>query len=73
MTREQKKTKLGNALKQYRGRINPGTGKWIRPPDPSARRRVERWLTELGLSGAALAKIDGFKTFGEYRDWIKTI
>lgn len=63
MTRTQKIRKLASAIKDYRGAYNPGTGKWIRGPQPSALPRITAWLSRLDADiPSALAKIDGFET-----------
>lgn len=73
MTRYEKLHKLSNAIKEYRGKKNEATGKWIDQPKPSARKRVERWLAELGMNPASeIQRIDGFKTYAEFFTWIKS-
>jgi hypothetical protein len=72
LTREQKKKKLGNAIKEYRG--STVDGKWVQHPRPAARLRIHHWLEALGLDVAgSLTMIDNFKTHQEYRDWIKQL
>ena len=74
MSKNEKLHKLANAIREYRGARNAAHGKWIRPPKPVARRRVERWLGELGLDVAgSMVRIDAFETAGEFQDWVRGI
>jgi hypothetical protein len=75
MTRANKIRKLGNAIREYRGRYHGDSGKWIDPPKPTAYSRILHWLGELKLPdiNAALDKIDNFKTFDEMRQWLSAL
>lgn len=71
MSKNEKLHKLANAIREYRGARSEAHGKWIRPPNPAARGRVERWLGELGLDVAgSMARIDAFETAGEFQAWV---
>lgn len=71
MTRQQKISKLGNAIKDYRGAYVPDSGKWVRAPDRRALDRVTVWLRRLHLDVAGSMKfIDEFHSFGEFNKWI---
>lgn len=73
MTRNDRLHKLGNAIREYRG-AKGVHGKWIRPPNPGAQARVERWLAELGLDVTThMAAIDGFKTREEFDAWMRSL
>lgn len=71
MSRNDKLHKLGNAVREWRGRYDARKKRWLVPPKESARERVIRWLTDLGLdvlpSLAFLAKV---KTEREFNAWI---
>jgi hypothetical protein len=77
MTREERKQKLANAIKTYRGSYDEKTGKWIRPPQISKRRHIVNWLTRLGRSreqmNADAVAIDAFKNHDEFSKWMETI
>lgn len=47
MTRTERKHKLANAIKDFRGSYHESSGKWIRSPKHSALPRVCKWLQEL--------------------------
>lgn len=74
MTRDEKKSKLANAIREYRGCTYGIGGPWKRRPVPSARSRVLRWLTKLGLGLAiSMERIDNFKTMEEFQSWMQTL
>jgi len=74
MTRTQKIQKLANAIKDYLGAYHANSGKWIRPPHPTAIGRVCSWLDKLKIEReSALAKIHEFHNVGEFNDWIRTL
>lgn len=71
MTRGQRLSKLGNAIREYRGRYYESTGKWIQRPKPTVRPKIEKWLKSLGLDvDESMKAIDGFKNFPEYHAWM---
>lgn len=75
MTHSEKIGKLARAIRDYRGAYNEQTGKWLpnRTPNPSARVRVEKWLTRISLSIGEMARIDAFKTQEQFRLWLNTL
>ena len=74
MSRNEKIQKLGRAIREYRGARSPYDAVWTRTPVPRARKRVERWLAELGQDVAkSMAAIDGFKRIEEFNAWIRTL
>jgi hypothetical protein len=75
MNRNEKLRKLGNAIREYRGRWNSVTGKWINPPKPEKEERIFHWLTQLNVPEPipAMADIQEFKTFEEMRAWMNTL
>jgi hypothetical protein len=74
MTRTARISKLSHAIRDYRGIYNRETGKWITPPQPAAKARVERWLISLRLDvPKTLETIDGFKTGDEFRAWLRKL
>lgn len=74
MTRAERIRKLGNAIKRYRGRYHPTTGKWIEAPQLSAKQDVRRWAESLGLNpNDTVVAVDGFKSFPEMRSWMQAL
>lgn len=78
MNRNEKISKLANAIRRYRGisqPIQPGKPvEWIVSPKIADRAFVVRWLTELGLPvPETLAKIEAFNQIDDFNDWIKTL
>lgn len=74
MKRHEKIHKLANAIKEYRGRYNEKTGKWIQPPKPSVKARVILGFERLGINKEpAMKAVDGFKNFNEFHKWISAI
>jgi hypothetical protein len=73
MNRNEKLKKLGNAIKGYRGLKDPKSGAWQVTPKPADRARVLRWAGELKLPADTLAKVNAFKSVGEYSAWIKSL
>ena len=83
MTRNERIHKLSNAIKEYRGTFDPRTGKWIWPPKIQKRAVIVKWHRTLREPTAPsrqaaieqvakdAAAIDGFKTYDEFRAWIK--
>lgn len=75
MTRQEKVRKLANAVKAYKGICNnvpreDKNFKWIVAPDKNALTRALIWADKLGIT-LAKQRIDDFKTFGEFNNWIK--
>lgn len=83
LTRNERITKLGRAIRRYRGEYRPSeqvTGKpvkWLTPPDPSAYDDIFKWMTSLGYTlqdiTAAMVKIDAFKNHEEFGEFMKGI
>jgi hypothetical protein len=75
MTRNQKLTKLGNAIREYRGVYSAHTGKWRRPPKPEKVEGILKWLERLGIPEPIplLSDIQEFKDFDEMRDWLRRL
>lgn len=78
MTRTAKITKLANAIREYRGITQTPHGAehpiWRRAPNPKAIARIGHWITQLNLDVTESVKaIDGFKSFDEFRAWLKGI
>lgn len=78
MTRTEKVKKLANAIREYRGASSTPADAdnvlWKYPPKPSAVTRVKAWLERLKLDIAdSMKRIDGFKSFGEFEAWLRTI
>lgn len=77
MTRLDKLKKLSNAVREYRGVTYSPVGskkvEWTHPPRKAELPRVRSWLGRLGVVDvdAAVEKIDGFKSYDEYYDWVK--
>lgn len=76
MTRAEKLRKLGNAVREYRGVYLPHTGKWVRPPNQGKAKNILYWLDRLGVPeadrGWALKDIQEFKSYDEFRAWMRT-
>ena len=74
MTREQKKNKLGNAVREYRGSYDEKSGEWHRLPKKGAEKRIIRWLEALGLEvDVNLDLIDGFEHYNQFLKWMRSI
>ncbi len=75
MTRSKRLSKLGNAIREYRGVYYSNSGKWKRPPKPEAVKNILRWLTSLGVEEpiTCLSDIQAFRNFDEMREWIAKI
>jgi hypothetical protein len=74
MSRNQKISKLGHAIRDYRGRYHADSGKWIEAPQPRAMDRIIVWLDRLNLPlQESIAAIDGFKSFPAYRAWLQKL
>lgn len=71
--------KLGRAIREYRGAYrphptDPNKGTWVRPPNPSAWRRIDVWLDRLMVpTDAARKSIDGFQSLDEMAKWLKDV
>ena len=66
--------KLKRAIKEYRGKLDLRSGKWIKTPKPSAKSRVVKGLERLHLDPAKeMPLIDGFLTIQEFELWIGSI
>lgn len=72
MTKEQKKKKLGNAVRAYRGSTNGVGGSWIRLPEVTKAPHVVRWCWELGIENG-LEKVNSFKAYSEFYNWLRSI
>jgi hypothetical protein len=75
MSRTEKLSKLGNAIREYRGVYNPTNGKWKRPPNERAAGRVLLWMERLGVREPipALGDIQEFKSFDEMNKWMTNL
>jgi hypothetical protein len=78
MTRDEKKKKLGNAIKRLRGLKNLKADKWVQAPDPGAAEAVVRWLQELGHTQRLVLKAEldlilNFRSVKEYEEWIREL
>ena len=74
MSRADKIKKLANAIREYRGLREPGTGRWIATPKPDAGPRVVKWLTELGLNAqVGFVRINSFTKVSEFHNWLKQL
>lgn len=75
MSNGQKLTKLGNAIREYRGVYSMRNGAWKRQPNPKAAGRILKWLELLGVPEPilALADIQEFKSFDEMHSWMKRL
>ena len=84
MTRDDKKHKLANAVKEYRGAYNETTKVWLlgRTSKPSAIVRVNRWLIELftvhGFTdnakvADALTLIETCNHWDKFNAWLKNL
>lgn len=72
MTRTEKINKLASAIKDYRGKHNSETNKWMIPPKPSALPRVRKWIERLGLDvEASIEKVRSFNTYHEFYAWLR--
>lgn len=73
LTRAERITKLANAVRDLRG----VDGFIKRSPRPAARYRVTSWLERLLKSGdeirEAMRKIESFKTYDEFQEWVKML
>lgn len=80
-TRSQRISKLGNAIRRYRGEYRPDQQtkgkpiKWLTPPDLSAVIDIFKWCESLQFIQsditAAMVKIDGFKNHSEMAEFMK--
>jgi len=74
MTRPEKIRKLANAVREYRGLYKADTKVWIHPPRPSKLGAVIICLHRLKVDVATnVERIDGFKTLGEFNQWIREL
>lgn len=77
MSWEAKITKLCRAVRAYRGIAHgkdpQGKTIWSQMPQPNQRKRVVELLQKIGLGAEELKKIDQFKTFDEFNQWVKTL
>lgn len=75
MKRHEKLHKLANAIREYRGQYDPKTGIWKHAPRPTVEERMLKWLKILRPTNwlKDSAAIDGFKTFHEFRAWMKKV
>ena len=55
MTRGEYERKLGNAVRDFKGRRDT-RGNWFRQPNPSAKARVERWIWRCRHAGMSIPK-----------------
>lgn len=72
MTKEQKLKKLGNAVRAYRGSTNGVGGSWIRLPEIEKSAAVKKWCSELGIENG-LDKVNSFKAYSEFYNWLRSI
>lgn len=75
LSRNKKINKLGAAIREYRGLINPITKKWITPPDPSAFHRMRTWLSALGRPSpeADIETIKALPSMKAYREFMSSL
>ena len=74
MTRNQRIAKLANAIREYRGRWNPKTKKWVQPPNPAKKANMVRWASTIGLHTLMVVhNADNFATMDEFDRWIRDI
>jgi hypothetical protein len=74
MSRAEKIKKLGNAIREYRGQFHPRSEKWIYTPKPAALERVKAWVSRLGLDvQESVQRVNGFKSFAEFHNWISSL
>lgn len=80
LTKNAKLSKLGNAIREYRGvAYIPANDDrpvvWKRAPKPQAVDRILRWLAALNVTEpiVALADIQEFKSFDEMRAWLSKL
>lgn len=77
MNRANRIRKLTHAIKDYRGSYVPGSNprRWIRTPQPDARKRVLKWLEALGVADPleALRTIDGFESLTQMQAWLSSL
>jgi hypothetical protein len=80
MTRTEKKRKLANAIREYRGintitKNKDGTEevKWLSAPRKKVKDRIVKWLNEFKFNvEETMKKIDDFKTFDEFNAWLRS-
>ncbi len=74
MNRQEKLTKLGNAIRAYRGVMSSKTGKWKVPPNPGAVGRVRKGAIRLGLDPDEVVRIadsfDRLSDLTEFMAWV---
>ena len=67
-------SKLGHAIRRYRGTFDRVGKKWVEPPQPQALHDITIWLERLGESPEdvreSISTIQGFKNFKEFEAWI---
>jgi len=75
MTRTEKKQKLANAFKEYRGAYHAGSGKWIRRPNPAASVRIVTWLTRLAPDKVAenCLFVDSVQDWDQFHKWLEAL
>lgn len=78
MSRQFKKDKLYQFIKQYRGSyIQDKEGnilRWTRSPDASKKVAILKLLNELGLTEKDyMTEIDNFKTYDQFEAWFKAL
>lgn len=71
LSRAARITKLAHAIRDYRGRLNASTGKWVQHPKASRRAHCEKWCRELGLDVEKSMKfIDKCYHWKKMRVWL---
>lgn len=70
-------TKLGNAIRAYKGTRHSVNGPYVIQPQKSKVKRIRELLALLRFDGEqqdnAIIDIDAFKTYDDYNNWIKRI
>lgn len=74
MTKAEKRRKLCNAIRKYRGAYHPESKKWIRAPQPLLASMVRLWLARNRINVVeGMERIDNFSTATEFHNWINSL
>lgn len=79
MTRNEKISKLANAVRDLRGLYRPASGTcvkavWVYTPKLGEIGRVKLWLARLKLPvEETLHQIRSFKSYQEFNEWVRTL
>lgn len=76
MSRTDKLTKLGNAVRAYRGTGDntPRGMCWRNPPQHNKQPSVLKWLDALGINlDEGMEAVHGFKTLNDFDAWLKSL